>query len=147
MSFENELKQVFDIDIWLLKPQFQQKKEATEVLKTDNSSSATNSKKAKETNTCELIYCNNLTSDRTINFVIDKPFNLNFLKNIIEKLFYKSKVSVYYANSINTNLTAAANDLVIYQNDFISLEYNLLSIESKKYILKKLYHYADFAAQ
>lgn len=142
MSFENELKQVFDIDIWQLKPQFSQQR-ASEI-QASNISEIIETAIAVETTIKEdreLVYFNGVTSEKVIKFFIDESFNLNFLKNIVEKLFYESKVSVYYGDS---DLTAEKDVLVINQNDFISSEYSLLSLENKKYVLEKLYQYADF---
>ena len=152
MNFENELKQVFDIDIWQLKPQFSQEKfngiegldisdtieiKATVQTDIDNNFIA-------HTHTDELVYCNDIISEKVINLFIEESLNINFLKNITEKLFYKSMVNIYIGSSTNSKFTCEKGTLVIHQSDFVSQEYSLLSIENKKYILEKLYPYADF---
>jgi hypothetical protein len=153
MSFENELKQVFNIDIWQIKPQFSQEKHSAledfsdiKTLKTVEKIDTILESKVNDNFlfTTELVYCNDMSSDRVINFFIDQSFNLNFLKNIIDKLFYKSKVNIYYGSSANSKLADESDALVINQDDFISQEHSLLSVENKKHILEKLYQYADF---
>ena len=148
MSFENELKQVFNIDIWQIKPQFLQKNSNEIETLGAETSDTVEIKATEDTKNIEIVnplaYCNDVVSDRVINFFIDQSFNLNFLKNIIDKLFYKSKVNIYYGSSTNDKVANEKGVLVINQNDFISAEHSLLSVESKKYILEKLYQYADF---
>ena len=147
MNFEDELKRVFDIDIWQLKPQFSQEKDIhAEVLDTEILD-AVDIKTKVEGNigiTNELAYCNDIASDKVINLFIDKSFNLTFLKNIIDNLFYRSKVSAYYSSLEDSGSIDEKGALVIYQNNFISQEHRFLSVENKKHILAKLYQYADF---
>ena len=148
MNFENELKQVFDIDIWQLKPQFSQENSNEVATLEVEISDVVDVKTIEDAPDIEivnqLVYCNDVASDRVVNFFIEESFNLNFLKNIVEKVFYKSKVSIYYGNSLNSKAVNVRGALVINQDDFISAEHSLLSVESKKYILEKLYQYADF---
>jgi len=151
MSFENEIKQVFDIDIWQLKPQYSQEKsndiealdtpDAVEVKATVQTD-VDNNPVVIHTN--ELAYSNDIASEKVVNIFIDKSFNLNFLKNITEKLFFKSKVNIYYGSTTNSKSIDEKGVLAINQDDFISQEHSLLSVENKKYILEKLYQYADF---
>ncbi len=151
MNFENELKQVFDIDIWQLKPQFYQEKHRNLDIKDVESLENIDDTMIVETLTADnslayhdLVYSNKISSDKVINFIIQKSISLTFLKNIIEKLFYKSKVCIYYASSTNDKVANENGALVINQEDFIQQDYKLFSVESKKYILEKLYQYADF---
>ena len=151
MNFENEIKQVFDIDIWQLKSQYSQENpndmealdtpDAVEV-KTTVQIDVDNSPVIIHTN--ELAYSNDIASEKAVNIFIDKSFNLSFLKNITEKLFFKSKVNIYYGSATNSNATDQKGALAINQGDFISQEHSLLSVENKKHILEKLYQYADF---
>ena len=147
MNFEDELKRVFDIDIWQLKPQFSQEKDIhAEVLDTEMLDTV-DIKTKVEANigiTNELAYCNDIVSDKVINLFINKSFNLNFLKNIIDNLFYRSKVTAYYSSLGDSGSVDEKGALVINQNNFISQEHSFLSVESKKHILEKLYQYADF---
>ncbi len=153
MNFENELKQVFDIDIWQVKPQFSQKEYCAfedssdiKALKTVAQIDITLDAEVCDSSFLgnEMAYCNDISSDKVVNLFIDKSFNLNFLKEIVEKLFYRSKVNIYYGSSANYKLANKNGTLIINQDDFISQEHSLLSVESKKSILEKLYQYADF---
>ena len=145
MNFENELKQVFDIDIWQLKAQFSQgNSNESKILDISSTVAIKAIEETKIKAVNELAYCNNVISEKIINFFVDKSFNLSFLKKIIQKLFYKSKVSVYYGNSINFESTVEKGGLLINQNEFILQEYSLLSVENKKNILERLHQYADF---
>ncbi len=95
MSFENELKQVFNIDIWQIKPQFLQKNSNEIETLGAETSDTVEIRATEDTESIEIVnslaYCNDVVSDKIINFFIDQSFNLNFLKNIIDKLFYKIK--------------------------------------------------------
>ena len=153
MNFENDIKQIFDIDIWQLKPQYsQEKSNSMEDLDISDTSEIKGAVQIDIDNsliihTNELAYCNDIASQKVVNIFIDKSFNLNFLKNIAKKIFYKSKVNIYYGNATDSNATDDNGALVINQGDFISQEHSLLSIDNKKYILEKLYPYADFKAK
>ncbi|KEI35608.1 hypothetical protein FRA_31c04240 [Francisella sp. W12-1067] len=141
MDFEKELKEVFDIDIWNLKDKYSSNSQKS---KQELSTVATIVTKKSFFVDAKLdnkpIYSNNLDSDRVINIYISEELSINFLKNVIESLFFKTKVNMYKVSK-SLDQQAAIN---IYQKDFISDEFELLSVESKKYILQKLYQYADF---
>ncbi|QIV94676.1 chloroquine resistance protein [Allofrancisella frigidaquae] len=142
MDFEKELKEVFDIDIWNLKDKYSSNSQKS---KQELSTVATIVTKKSFFVDAKLdnkpIYSNNLDSDRVINIYISEELSINFLKNVIESLFFKTKVNMYKVSK-SLGQQAAIN---IYQKDFISDEFELLSVESKKYILQKLYQYADFS--
>ncbi|AJC49171.1 chloroquine resistance protein [Allofrancisella guangzhouensis] len=138
MSFEKELKDVFDIDIWCLKDKYSSSNQTT---KQDLSVVVDPIK--KENLDSKFIYSNNVDSDRFVNIFVSEDLNLNFLRNVIQSLFFNSRVNIY-ETSKNLDQQGAIN---IYQKDFISDEFELLSVESKKYILQKLYQYADFSSR
>ncbi|QIV96199.1 hypothetical protein EDC55_10112 [Allofrancisella inopinata] len=142
MDFEKELKEVFDIDIWNLKDKYSSNSQKS---KQELSSVTTVVTKKRFFVDAKLdnkpIYSNNIDSDRVINIYISEELSINFLKNVIESLFFKSKVNMYKVSK-SLDQQAAIN---ICQKDFILNEFELLSVESKKYILQKLYQYADFS--
>ena len=99
------------------------------------------SQNTSEIKISSLLYSNNVVSDKVINIMITKGSILSFIKELSNRLFSKSTVNIY------NNLPESSNDIStinIYDSEFISEEYSLLSVSSKKHILTKLYNYADF---
>ncbi|QIW10272.1 chloroquine resistance protein [Francisella sp. LA112445] len=147
MSFENQLSDIFDLDIWELKPQYK----SSNQLQTDFESSAinleesmTNPKEEVDTSR-ELIYTNNVDNNKIINIFIQSDLNIQFLNNVVDSLFYNSKVSIFKVQS--TDIQLDSNEVNLFEEEFILDKGDLLSIQNKKHILSKLYEYADFKSR
>lgn len=146
MSFESQLSDIFDLDIWELKPQYKQYKQL-------NHSQADNDDhqkpletiidtKQEQINAKELIYTNEIASSKVINLYLENNFNINFFKNVMSSLFFNSKVNIYKIQS--SDFQNDENDINLFEKDFTTNSNNLLSAKNKKDILSKLYKYADF---
>ncbi|API86890.1 hypothetical protein [Francisella uliginis] len=147
MSFENQLSDIFDLDIWELKPQYK----SSNQLQTDNENSNVNLEeitvdlKQNSLISRELVYTNNIDSNKIINIFIENDLNTNFLNNIVDNLFFNSKVSIFRIQS--TDFQTDLNEINLFEKDFILEGSNLLSTQNKKHILAKLYEYADFKSR
>ena len=136
MSFDKYLKDIFDIDIWQLKSKYKQEQQVS----TESHNTTLNNPKAIQEDVHKLLYSSDNNSEKIINIFISDTAKLVFFKNVSNSLFFKSKVNIYQSSQLSSN-----NDGInLYDNDFISKAYDLLSIENKRYILTKLYDYADF---
>ncbi|AXA33869.1 hypothetical protein [Francisella adeliensis] len=152
MSFDNEIQEIFDIDVWLIKPAFVEKDEnelesdkpelqesQPQDIKTEVVDELVNEAKAVES---KLIYSTENESSKVINIFIAEEKNLNFIKNICKKLFYNSSTNIYIGkyhikdDNININF-----------RDCLLEDKEILSITNKKHILEKLYQYADFTTK
>ena len=143
MSFENQLSDIFNLDIWELKPQYKQLNDS----QTHNDDHQKSLKTIIDTkqelvNTKELIYTNKIDSNKVINLYLENKLNINFLKNIISNLFFNSKVNIYKAQSLD--FQNDENVINLFEKDFTTNSNNLLSAKNKKDILSNLYKYADF---
>lgn len=138
MSFEKQLKEVFDIDIWELKSQYQPAEISDNMSKVCEASSS----EQNTQNEPQLLYSNGKDSSKLINvFVSDATF-LIFYKNIANALFLKSKVNIY-SYTCNSSIQEYAG-INLFQDDFTLNGVAMLSTSNKKYILSKLYPHADF---
>ena len=141
MSFVNPIEEIFGVDIWELKPKY----------KTQQQNQTTNDVRQQEEVIIEdqshlqLIYSNEVTSSKIINIITSAKMNLTFLKNIANSLFFNSKVSIYKSNDIS--YFEKLEGINLSEKDLISDNNDLLSIQNKKYILSKLYEYADFSSR
>ncbi|ORU24315.1 chloroquine resistance protein, partial [Francisella tularensis subsp. holarctica] len=79
------------------------------------------------------------------NILISTKLNLTFLKNIANSLFFNSKVSIYKSNDISS--FEKLGGINLNEKDLFTNNIDLLSIQNKKYILSKLYKYADFSSR
>ncbi|ORU65454.1 chloroquine resistance protein, partial [Francisella tularensis subsp. holarctica] len=82
---------------------------------------------------------------KIINILISTKLNLTFLKNIANSLFFNSKVSIYKSNDISS--FEKLGGINLNEKDLFTNNIDLLSIQNKKYILSKLYKYADFSSR
>ncbi|MWY56062.1 chloroquine resistance protein, partial [Francisella tularensis] len=60
-------------------------------------------------------------------------------------LFFNSKVSIYKSNDISS--FEKLGGINLNEKDLFTNNIDLLSIQNKKYILSKLYKYADFSSR
>ena len=141
MSFVSQIEEVFGVDVWELKPQYKamQQNQATNDTQQQDEIITVNP------NHLELIYSNEVTSSKIINILLSAKLNLAFLKNIANSLFLNSKVSIYKSNDIS--FFEKLEGINLSEKDLLSDNTGLLSIQNKKYILSKLYEYADFIAR
>ncbi|APC91502.1 MULTISPECIES: chloroquine resistance protein [Francisella] len=141
MSFVSQIEEVFGIDMWELKPQYKamQQNQATNDTQQQDEIITANQ------NHLELIYSNEVTSSKIINILLSAKLNLAFLKNIVNSLFFNSKVSIYKSNDIS--FFEKLEGINLCEKDLLSDNTELLSIQNKKYILSKLYEYADFSSK
>lgn len=148
MSFDKELQDIFGIDVWLVKPHFkktdEEKIDSEQLIKIEEpqvenvKTGAVDDSNDIET---KLIYSNDNQSSKIINIFISEDHNLNFVKNICEKLFYKSCANIYIGqHSCENNINIDFKDCLLKDND-------VLSTSNKEYILSKLYQYADFTTK
>ncbi|AIT08639.1 hypothetical protein LO80_00710 [Candidatus Francisella endociliophora] len=141
MNFENQLQEVFDIDLWELKEQYKPCKSESLVV----------AEEQKETQNEEaviepqLLYSNEKNSSKLINFFISDTLNINLYKNIAANLFFNSQINIFHSE-IDPVLDKYKG-INILEKDLIIKDTDLLSIQSKKNILSKLYEYADFAVK
>lgn len=148
MSFDKELQDIFGVDIWFIKPSFKKDSNARPINNTFiEVDTQTTDKKTKHTLVegspkidSKLIYTNENASSKIINVFISDQEHLSFVKNICDKLFYKSLVNIYIGtqhidNNININF-----------DDCLFVDKEVLSVANKKNILESLYQYADFRA-
>lgn len=141
MSFESQLKDVFDIDIWQLKSQYMPIKDDNLA---DNIKVNVNSDKTTQI-TPEILYSNDIDSHKAINIFISDSSSINFYKNIAASLFFKSKVNIYSYQPL-TDLENI-NSINITDKELLKDGVDLFSLESKRNILEKLYQYADFSSK
>lgn len=139
MSFEQQLKDVFDIDIWDLKPQYKIA-EPQENIEIQEEVSINDNQPVMDKS--QLLYSNGKESSKIINIFIKNTANIAFYKNIFNSLFFESKVNFYQTNNASLDECDGIN---FFEEDFILRDVELLSVQSKKYILSKLYEHADFA--
>ncbi|GAB4224415.1 MAG: hypothetical protein Kow0076_7100 [Francisella sp.] len=133
MDFFSQVEEVFDIDIWELKPQYK-----------NNQPNKTTNNEKNNNGSLQLIYSNNITRSKIVNFLMYTDINLNFIKNIANSLFYNSKVNIY---KLNDNSFVEIKGINISEKDLFIDRDNFLSIKNKKHILSKLYKYADFSCK
>lgn len=138
MSFVSQIEEVFGVDVWELKPQYKamQQNQATNDTQQQNEIIVVNP------NYLELIYSNEVKSSKIINILLSAKLNLAFLKNIANSLFLNLKVSIYKSNDIS--FFEKLEGINLSEKDLLNDNTELLSIQNKKYILSKLYEYADF---
>ncbi|AHH46445.1 chloroquine resistance marker protein [Francisella tularensis subsp. holarctica PHIT-FT049] len=141
MSFASQIEEIFGVDIWELKPQYK----TSQQNQTTNDVQQQNEIITADLNDLELIYTNEITSSKIINILISTKLNLTFLKNIANSLFFNSKVSIYKSNDISSFKKLGGINL--NEKDLFTNNIDLLSIQNKKYILSKLYKYADFSSR
>ncbi|QEO56852.1 chloroquine resistance protein [Francisella marina] len=137
MDFVRQVEDIFDIDIWELKPAYSSIKQTQSEIIDENSHDATK----KE---LEIIYTNIVDSSKIINILLSDKLDIGFLKQVANSLFFKSSVYIYKSNDIKD-----FNDLKginLSEKDFICDNCELLKIQNKKAILSNLYKYADFRA-
>ncbi|QLE78347.1 hypothetical protein FLM55_00780 [Francisella sp. Scap27] len=148
MSFDNEIQEIFDIDVWLIKPTFVEKdKKELDLIKSEPKESQLPDIKIEpinKTKTIEsrLIYSTKNESSKIINIFIAEEKNISFIKNICEKLFYNSSTNIYVGE-----YQARDNNINIDFKNCLLDDKEILSIASKKHILEKLYQYADFTTK
>ncbi len=135
MSFAKELENVFDIDIWELKPEYKPQ------IDTDTTKISIASDIVPCIVSDTLIYTNNSSSSKVINIVISNDSQVTFVKVVSKQLFSKSRVNIY--KHMN-NSSSVDNSINILSSEFINDDLDLLGVANKKYILEKLYPYADF---
>ncbi|WP_150468256.1 chloroquine resistance protein [Francisella sp. SYW-9] len=147
MSFENQLSDIFDLDIWELKPQYKSSSQSQADFEnnTINSEESIVSLKQEVDVTKELVYTNSIDSNKIINIFIQKDLNIQFLNNIVDGLFFNSKVSIFRVQSSDIQLES--KEVNLFEKDFILDSDKLLSVQNKKYILSKLYEHADFKSK
>ncbi|APD50542.1 chloroquine resistance protein [Francisella hispaniensis] len=141
MSFVSQIEEVFGVDIWELKPQYkiaQQNQTINDVRQQEEVIT-------EHQNHLQLIYSNEVTSSKIINILTSAKMNLTFLKNIANSIFFNSKVSIYKSNNISS--FEELEGINLNEKDLLSNNNDLLSIQNKKYILSKLYEYADFSSR
>ncbi|AJI67695.1 hypothetical protein CH68_1105 [Francisella tularensis subsp. holarctica] len=141
MSFASQIEEIFGVDIWELKPQYK----TLQQNQTTNDVQQQNKIITADLNDLELIYTNEITSSKIINILISTKLNLTFLKNIANSLFFNSKVSIYKSNDISS--FEKLGGINLNEKDLFTNNIDLLSIQNKKYILSKLYKYADFSSR
>ncbi|ABO46801.1 hypothetical protein [Francisella tularensis] len=141
MSFASQIEEIFGVDIWELKPQYK----TSQQNQTTNDAQQQNEIITADLNDLELIYTNEITSSKIINILISTKLNLTFLKNIANSLFFNSKVSIYKSNDISS--FEKLGGINLNEKDLFTNNIDLLSIQNKKYILSKLYKYADFSSR
>ncbi|MFV9924478.1 MAG: chloroquine resistance protein [Francisella endosymbiont of Hyalomma scupense] len=141
MSFVSQIEEVFGVDVWELKPQYKamQQNQATNDTQQQDEIIAVNP------NHLELIYSNEVKSSKIINILLSAKLNLAFLKNIANSLFLNLKVSIYKSNDIS--FFEKLEGINLSEKDLLNDNTELLSIQNKKYILSKLYEYADFISR
>lgn len=137
MSFEKQLKEVFDIDIWQLKSQYK----PIEILDDTPKVYEASSSEQDTQNEPQLVYSNDQDSTKLVNIFVSGTKYLSFYKNVAKALFSKSKVNIY--SSISNNFTREYDGINLFQDDFMLDGADILSTKNKKYILSKLYPYAD----
>ncbi|MED7789403.1 chloroquine resistance protein [Francisella sp. 19X1-34] len=147
MSFESQLSDIFDLDIWELKPQYKLSSQSQIDFEnvTVNLDEPIAEFKQEPAITEELIYKNNIVSNKIINIFIQSDLNVQFLNKVVDNLFFNSKVSIFRVQS--TDIQLDSNEVNLFEKDFISKKVNLLSAQNKKYMLSKLYEYADFKSR
>ncbi|APC95831.1 chloroquine resistance protein [Francisella tularensis subsp. novicida] len=141
MSFVSQIEEIFGVDIWKLKPQYK----TSQQNQTTNDAQQQNEVITADLNDLELIYTNEITSSKIINILTSTKLNLTFLKNIANSLFFNSKVSIYKSNDISS--FEKLEGINLNEKDLFTDNIELLSIQNKKYILSKLYEYADFSSR
>ncbi|AVC44276.1 chloroquine resistance protein [Francisella tularensis subsp. novicida] len=141
MSFASQIEEIFGVDIWELKPQYK----TSQQNQTTNDAQQQNEVITADLNDLELIYTNEITSSKIINILTSTKLNLTFLKNIANNLFFNSKVSIYKSNDISS--FEKLGGINFNEKDLFTDNIDLLSIQNKKYILSKLYEYADFSSR
>ncbi|AJI73677.1 conserved hypothetical protein [Francisella tularensis subsp. novicida GA99-3548] len=141
MSFASQIEEIFGVDIWELKPQYK----ISQQNQTTNDAQQQNEVITADLNDLELIYTNEITSSKIINILTSTKLNLTFLKNIANNLFFNSKVSIYKSNDISS--FEKLEGINLNEKDLFTDDIELLSIQNKKYILSKLYEYADFSSR
>lgn len=141
MSFASQIEEIFGVDIWELKPQYK----TSQQNQTTNDAQQQNEVITADLNDLELIYTNEITSSKIINILTSTKLNLTFLKNIANNLFFNSKVSIYKSNDISS--FEKLEGINLNEKDLFTDNIETLSIQNKKYILSKLYEYADFSSR
>ncbi|EDZ91433.1 hypothetical protein [Francisella tularensis] len=141
MSFASQIEEIFGVDIWELKPQYK----TSQQNQTTNDAQQQNEVITADLNDLELIYTNEITSSKIINILTSTKLNLTFLKNIANSLFFNSKVNIYKSNDISS--FEKLGGINFNEKDLFTDNIELLSIQNKKYILSKLYEYADFSSR
>ncbi|APA83034.1 chloroquine resistance protein [Francisella tularensis] len=141
MSFASQIEEIFGVDIWELKPQYK----TSQQNQTTNDAQQQNEVITADLNDLELIYTNEIASSKIINILTSTKLNLTFLKNIANNLFFNSKVSIYKSNDISS--FEKLGGINLNEKDLFTDNIELLSIQNKKYILSKLYEYADFSSR
>ncbi|AEE87364.1 hypothetical protein FNFX1_0978 [Francisella cf. novicida Fx1] len=141
MSFASQIEEIFGVDIWELKPQYK----TSQQNQTTNDAQQQNEVITADLNDLELIYTNEIASSKIINILTSTKLNLTFLKNIANNLFFNSKVSIYKSNDISS--FEKLEGINLNEKDLFTDNIDLLSIQNKKYILSKLYEYADFSSR
>jgi hypothetical protein len=147
MSFESQLSDIFDLDIWELKPQYKSSTQSQADFENSTinlEESMTNSKQEVDASR-ELVYTNNVDSNRIINIFIQSDINIKFLNNITDSLFFDSKLSIFRVPS--TDIQLDSNEVNLFEEEFILDKDDLLSIQNKKHIQSKLYEYSDFKSR
>ena len=141
MSFVSQIEEVFGVDVWELKPQYKamQQNQATNDTQQQDEIIVVNP------HHLELIYSNEVKSSKIINIFLSAKLNLAFLKNIANSLFLNLKVSIYKSNDIS--FFEKLEGINLSEKDLLNDNTELLSIQNKKYILSKLYEYADFISR
>ncbi|MED7819815.1 MULTISPECIES: chloroquine resistance protein [unclassified Francisella] len=142
MNFEDQLRDVFDLDIWELKPQYKTIHKSQLGINDYQETLEVIEDEPEHLDNKSLIYTNNIESNKVINIFLVNNLNLEFLKNITESLFFNSKVNLYKIESLD--LQDISNEINLFEKDFIINASDLLSYQSKKNILSQLYKYADF---
>ncbi|MFV9973006.1 MAG: chloroquine resistance protein [Francisella endosymbiont of Hyalomma asiaticum] len=142
MSFVSQIEEVFGVDVWELKPQY---KKAMQQNQATNDTQQQDEIIAVNPNNLELIYSNEVKSSKIINILLSAKLNLAFLKNIANSLFLNLKVSIYKSNDIS--FFEKLEGINLSEKDLLNDNTELLSIQNKKYILSKLYEYADFISR
>ncbi|ABK89832.1 chloroquine resistance protein [Francisella tularensis subsp. novicida] len=141
MSFASQIEEIFGVDIWELKPQYK----TLQQNQTTKDAQQQNEVITADLNDLELIYTNEITSSKIINILTSTKLNLTFLKNIANSLFFNSKVNIYKSNDISS--FEKLGGINFNEKDLFTDNIELLSIQNKKYILSKLYEYADFSSR
>lgn len=142
MNFEDQLRDVFDLDIWELKPQYKTIHKSQLGINDYQETLEVIEDEPEHLDNKSLIYTNNIESNKVINIFLVNNLNLEFLKNITKSLFFNSKVNLYKIESLDIQDTS--NEINLFEKDFIINASDLLSYQSKKNILSQLYKHADF---
>lgn len=136
MSFNQDIHDIFDIDIWCLKDSYK-----NNVTLESKNSDVVETNVTKSESKYDLLLSIDNDSDKLINFFISDINVLNLIKKISTAMFYNSKVCIYgYNNLPDLNDIEGIN---IVDKNFIADYSTILSVDSKKEIFKKLYEYSD----